>query len=170
MYFQNTILLQNTLLRYFCEEYPLKALNKKFSTLNYEKYNTHLQPHGILETYYLETKTLQKHIIYKNGKLDGLYKTYYFSGKLKEQKTYINGKENGEWKKYYIDGKLKESGDFINGELEGLYESYYENGTIEIRSEYKNNRLNGLYQFWDKNGYQNTKYKYTDGDLVLVYY
>ena len=41
MYFENIQLLQNTLLKYFSDEYPLKLLNKKFSTLNYEKYNTH---------------------------------------------------------------------------------------------------------------------------------
>ncbi len=68
MYFENIQLLQNTLLKYFSDEYPFKLLNKKFSTLNYEKYNTHYQLHGIIETYYIDTKTLQKRVTYKNGK------------------------------------------------------------------------------------------------------
>ncbi len=38
-YFNNTILLQNTLLPYFCNEYPLIFINKQFQKLNYEKYS-----------------------------------------------------------------------------------------------------------------------------------
>jgi hypothetical protein len=41
-YFGNAELLQNTLLSYFCNEEPLKLVNKKFYGLNYEKYNTHI--------------------------------------------------------------------------------------------------------------------------------
>ncbi len=48
MYFENTILLQNTLLSYFCDKYPLKILNKQFNILIYEKYNALLKTHGIL--------------------------------------------------------------------------------------------------------------------------
>jgi hypothetical protein len=57
-YFNNIVLLQNTLLPYFCNEEPLKLVNKQFYRLNYEKYNTHYQPHGILETYCPKTKIL----------------------------------------------------------------------------------------------------------------
>lgn len=60
IYFQNTELLQNTLLPYFCVEEPLKSINKLFSELNYEKYNTHLQPHGIIKTYYMQTMTIKE--------------------------------------------------------------------------------------------------------------
>jgi hypothetical protein len=58
-YFGNVQLLQSTLLPYFCNEQPLKLVNKQFYRLNYEKYNTHYQPHGILEIYYLETQTIK---------------------------------------------------------------------------------------------------------------
>lgn len=71
-YFNNTQLLQNTLLPYFHHPYPLKLLNKKFNTLNYEKYNTNLQPHGILETYNPKTKLILERETYKNGILNGL--------------------------------------------------------------------------------------------------
>ncbi len=64
-YFENIDLLQNTLLPYFKDEYPLKSLNKKFYKLNYEKYNTHLQPHGILEEYYNKNKTIKEKTNYK---------------------------------------------------------------------------------------------------------
>jgi hypothetical protein len=61
-YFGSIQLLQNTLLPYFCDGEPLKSINKKFYKLNYEKYNTHLQPHGVIESYDKETKTIESRI------------------------------------------------------------------------------------------------------------
>lgn len=90
-YLKNTHLLQNTLLPYFCDEYPLVSLNKLFSNLNYERYNTHTQPHGIIETYNLKTKNIEKRENYRNGKLHGLYEEWY-DGQLWERKNYKNGK------------------------------------------------------------------------------
>ena len=76
MYFNNTQLLQSTLLPYFDSPYPLIILNKQFSKLNYEKYNTPLQPHGILETYYIETKTIYTSKTYRNSVLNGISKIW----------------------------------------------------------------------------------------------
>jgi len=71
-YFNSTDLLQNTLLPYFCDEESLKLVNKIFYGLNYEKYNTHLKPHGIVKTYYSDNKKTFDTKTYKNGKLNGL--------------------------------------------------------------------------------------------------
>ncbi len=100
MYFENSSLLENTLLSYFCEEYPLKLLNKKFNSLNYEKYNTYIKLHGIIETYHPKTKILIKEESYKNGKLDGLYQEWYNNCILKSRSNYKNNKLDGlceEW-------------------------------------------------------------------------
>ncbi len=67
-YFQNIQLLENTLLSYFQDPYPLIFINKQFSKLHYEKYNTHLQPHGIYELYFSKIKTIMKRCNFKNGK------------------------------------------------------------------------------------------------------
>lgn len=87
-YFENIPLLQNTLLTYFNTEEDLKILNKQFKNLDYEKYNTHIQPHGILEIYYIKTKTIEERITYKNGKLDGLYEIFYENGELYEKSNW----------------------------------------------------------------------------------
>jgi len=75
-YFKNSQLLQNTLLPYFCDEIPLKSTNKLFYRLNYEKYNTYIQPHGIIETYDIKTKMIRDQRTYKNGKLHGFQQCY----------------------------------------------------------------------------------------------
>ena len=92
MYFENTQVLENTLLPYFYDEYPLISLNKAFSKLNYEKYNTHLQPHGLWESYDFKTKLIVK---YKNGKLNGLSEEWFTNGKLYKNCWYKNSKLNG---------------------------------------------------------------------------
>ncbi len=92
IYFNNTQLLQNTLLSYFDIPLPLVSLNKRFSNLNYEKYNTHIQPHGIIESYHIKTKNIYQKIDYKpssgtrpkgvNGKLNGLFEEWYDDSKV----------------------------------------------------------------------------------------
>ncbi len=180
MYFGNTILLQNTLLPYFCNEYPLISLNKKFSTLNYKKYNTHLQPHGILETYNSKTKLIGIREIYRNGKFttwNGLFEDWYENDKLHYRCNYKNNKRNGLYELWYKSGKIDTRTNYkdnllngsykewsgINsiltrkcsykyGNLEGLSEYWYRNGNIYLRVNYKDGLYDGLYEEWNGDG------------------
>jgi antitoxin component YwqK of YwqJK toxin-antitoxin module len=121
-YFNDTFLLQNTLLQYFCEPDSLKSVNMKFSKLNYEKYLTYIQPHGTKETYFLETKIIKRRINYKNGKKDGLYEEWYPDGKLETRYSYKNEKMDGLYEYWYMDGKLWIKCNYKNGEHKGLYQ------------------------------------------------
>jgi len=145
-YFNNSILLENTLLPYFCEAEPLKFVNKIFSKLNYEKYNIDIQPHGIVETYNSKTKLIEERKTYKNGKLHGLYEYYYENGQLLEKCYYVNEKQEGLYEKWYNNGELKIKYNCKNGILNGLYQSWNFNGTSEFSGIYKNGKFN------DKNG------------------
>lgn len=104
-YFQNKDLLQNILLPYFCYKHPLKLLNKQFSKLDYEKYNTHIQPHGILETYYKDTKSINTQKTYKNSQLNGLYACWYENGNIEIRCNFNNEKKMV----YMNDGMTMES-------------------------------------------------------------
>ena len=125
-YFNNTQLLQNTLLPYFNSPYPLVSLNKKFSKLNYEKYNTHIQPHGTLETYDFVTKTILEKINYKNGIIDGLYEQYHNNGLLFSKINYVNGKTNGVGELWYENGRLYKKFYSKDDKPDGLYEIWHE--------------------------------------------
>jgi len=142
-YFGNSILLQNTLLPYFCDENPLKLINKLFSTLNYEKYNTHIKPHGIFETFYQDRKIVEKRDFWKNGEK-------YISEIWFETPT----------KTIENDSLLLKRFNYKNNKLNGLYEEWYENGQRSKRCNYKNNKLHGLYEFWYLNGQLAEKYLY----------
>jgi len=151
-YFENIPLLQNTLLPYFCEPEPLKSVNKVFFKLNYEKYNTHIQPHGIKITYYPDTKILDIRTTYKNGKIDGLCESWHLSGELFNRCNHKNGKKNGLYEKYYKNGKLAKRFNFKNGELDGLYEEWYHDGRLRDKANYKNGKLDGVREkYYDYN-------------------
>jgi len=137
-YFNNSELLQNTLLHYFCDEILLKPINKKFSELNYEKYNTHIQPHGIFETYY-ENAKIKVRKTFKNGKKNGLCEEWYDSGELWVKCWYKNNKLHGLYKKWHDSGQLWVKCNYKNGNLNGSCEQFYEDGKLKNKTIYINN-------------------------------
>ena len=69
-------------------------------------------------------------------------KEFYPSGKLKlEFSLNTNGKMEGIHKVYYESGKLKSEGNYINGKLEGIVKWYYERGNLWIEANYKSGKL-----------------------------
>jgi len=136
-YFDNKELIENTLLSYFCDENLLKLINKKFYVLNYEKYNTHLQPHGIEEFYYPNNKIKQQMKTYKNGKLHGLEKIWHIDGKLWVQYNYKNGKLHGLCESWDRNGVLRYKENYKNGKKDGLCEIYDEYNKLKRRETYK---------------------------------
>jgi len=164
-YFGNSILLQNTLLPYFCDGTFLKPVNKLLNRLDYEKYNTHLQPHGLFETYYKNTKLIKEQKIYVNGKLSGLFEEWYQNGILKYRINYKNGERNGLSEEWYDDGKLMYKINFKDGNRDGLCEQWYDNGRLWLRKNYKSGVLNGLYEGWNQKGELWLRCNYEDEKL-----
>jgi antitoxin component YwqK of YwqJK toxin-antitoxin module len=144
LYFQNISLLENTLLPYFCDDIILKCINKVFSGLNYEKYNTHLQFHGSLETYYIETKTIEERNTYRNGELE-LYERWHDNGPFHIKCNYKNNKMNGLYIEWHSNSKLYRKTNYKNGERDGLCERWTSNGLLVQRNNYKNGELDNSY-------------------------
>jgi len=129
-YFGNIDLLQNTLLPYFCNDESLKLINKLFSKLNYKKFSTYLQPHGIFEFYHYKTKRLIGKETYKNGELDGLSQCWYDNGQLCQQKYYKNGLENGLSQIWYNNGQLWSEYHTENNIISSVWIVWYCNGQL----------------------------------------
>lgn len=70
----------------------------------------------------------------KNGKVEGVSKTFYDTGSPKSECTFVNGIREGAAKVFYPSGALKEEGIFRQGEKAGIWKSYNEDGD-EISSE-----------------------------------
>ena len=63
----------------------------------------------------------------------GWYKSYYESGKVKEEGNYVDKKTDGKWVWYYESGKVFWERNYVDGKREGKSVGYWENG--EIRDE-----------------------------------
>jgi antitoxin component YwqK of YwqJK toxin-antitoxin module len=163
-YFQNIPLLQNTLLSYFSTQESLGKINKKFYGLDYEKYLTHIQPHGLKITYYDEDKKpIYERETYKNGVKNGLYEKYYRNGQLMEKINYKNDVLDGLFQQWHKNGQLWVKCYYKNGKLNGLLEKWYDNGQLSGKRNYDDNILNGLYEEWYVNGKLSIKCHYKDG-------
>jgi len=164
-YFQNTDLLQNTLLPYFYEDKLLKLINKKFSKLNYEKYNTHPQPHGIINIYYKNSNIIHKKMTYINGKRDGVYDKLRKNGTLLRRCNYKDGIREGLLEFYYENGKLCLKSTYKNGKREGIHKFYYEDGLLWVKSTYKSGKLDGIQEEYTEYGKLYKIKIYKDGVL-----
>jgi antitoxin component YwqK of YwqJK toxin-antitoxin module len=151
-YFNNSILLQNTLLPFFNTSNPLKYINKQFQNFDYKKYNTHIQPDGILETYHSKSKKLLERKRYENGILNGLYELWYENGRLDQRVNFKNGRYDGLYEEWYENGVFNVLGEFKNDKKEGLWKEWYQNGQLSIMYENENGMQNGTETSWHLDG------------------
>jgi antitoxin component YwqK of YwqJK toxin-antitoxin module len=79
-------------------------------------------------------------------------KTYYESGKLKDEYTFKNGKGEGPLEIYYESGALKEEYTNKNGKFEGPCKTYYESGALEEEVTYKKGKREGPFKIYDEGG------------------
>lgn len=84
---------------------------------------------------------------YVGGKLNGVRKVYYKSGKIAEETSYKLGIKNGFYKKYGENGILFEESNYLNGEFEGLAVYKNQDGLIVGKGIYKKGKKSGIWEF-----------------------
>lgn len=89
---------------------------------------------------------------YKDGKLDGLYKSYYENGNLKREENYKDGELDGIAKWYHENGNIGEEKNYKNGKLDGGWKIYYENGNLKREGIVNNGKDIGIVKRYYKNG------------------
>ncbi len=103
---------------------------------------------GLYTSYHLGTD--KPYVIgnYKNGVMEGKWKTYTRQGKLKEIVTFKNNEENGPFAEFYPNGKIKAEGNYINGDNEqGLLLMYTPNGVLYKKMQCENGVCHTI---WEK--------------------
>ena len=65
---------------------------------------------------------------------------------------YKNGKKEGIEKSYYEKGRLAAKIPYKNDEINGIIKLYYENGKIAIKASYQNSMLDGLEEYYSEKG------------------
>ena len=116
---------------------------------------------------------------YKNGKLDGDYRSYDESGKLRETVGYRDGVEEGFSILFYENGKRKSSEKYHQGVLNGLSVDWYENGNIRRQIPYEEGQIHGIVKIYNEMGKleedmnfvrglrNGTYHRYSFGKLIL---
>ena len=94
---------------------------------------------------------------YVNGKLEGVYKTFYPDGKPTIIAWYKNGKLDGKYQRFSIKNKIYEDFTYKNGKRNG-YAIFYNRLTGEKQEEgnYKDNVKVGLWKFYIDGEYANS--------------
>lgn len=84
---------------------------------------------------------------YNNGKLDGIRKVYYPSGKIAEETSYKMGIKNGFYKKYAENGVLFEESNYVNGQFDGLATFRNAQNVIVSKGVFKKGKKSGIWEF-----------------------
>ena len=92
---------------------------------------------------------------YVNGKLDGIRKVYYPSGKIAEESTYKNGIKEGKYKSYAENGIVFEESNFKNGEYEGLAIFRNIDNQIAGQGAFKDGKKVGMWKILEKGKLKN---------------
>ena len=98
--------------------------------------------YSVVEDYMSETP-------YKDGKIEGILKSYY-KGNLYLEIPFKNGVKHGIQKSYYKSGNLREETLYKNDEKEGVEKTYYPNGNLAIEIPYTNDEINGVVKVYYK--------------------
>jgi len=75
-------------------------------------------------------------VTYKNGVRNGLMKTFYQSGKLRQTFWYVNGlrQDSAIW--FWEEGQVFRTTPYINDTMQGVQKQYYRTGKLRARLSY----------------------------------
>jgi antitoxin component YwqK of YwqJK toxin-antitoxin module len=97
-------------------------------------------------------------VTFKNGVRDGLMKSYYESGKLRQTFWYVNGLRQDSARWYYLEGQVFRATPYINDTVDGLQVQYYRTGKVKARLGYKKGFRTPFLEEFAVNGMKVTDY------------
>jgi antitoxin component YwqK of YwqJK toxin-antitoxin module len=100
---------------------------------------------------------------YWNGKQEGITKTFFPNGKLKDSRSYKDNKAFGRHYGYWANGYQKFDFIYVNEKREGLQKQWYESGKPYAFLTFKNDREDGMQKAWRENGKSYINYEAKDG-------
>jgi antitoxin component YwqK of YwqJK toxin-antitoxin module len=100
---------------------------------------------------------------YKEGRQDGIYRTFYPGGKKKESRFFRKGWKEGEHRGWYASGKLAYIYHFTNDEFNGSLKEWTERGILFRDMNYENGYENGHQRIYYYNGKIKSNYVIKNG-------
>lgn len=121
--------------------------------------------HGVYKSYFFDGK-LSTTKTYKLGLLEGAYEDYHYNGKLNVKGTYKGGERAGKWTYFNEDGKIWKDETYVDGELNGVVNIYHSNGKVEREIQYKNDERHGTFKRFSEDGQLAMVLYYNEGELT----
>jgi len=106
-----------------------------------------------------ETSGAYAEINFENGKIDGPYINYDFTGSKESEASYKNGKIEGKQISYFQNGNIQEQTEYKNGLKEGNWITYNKKGEKIREESYRNDKKEGKWLKTLKNPDENTTSK-----------
>lgn len=105
---------------------------------------------GIWNYYHKASKQLMTVENYKNGKLQGVRKTFFPTGEIAEEAMYMNGKKEGIYKVYLENGTVVEEAVFKNDQYDGPAVYRNAGGKIVSKGNFVLNERKGIWEFYEE--------------------
>ncbi len=123
--------------------------------------------------FYYESGEKEKESIYKSGKINGEFKSFFKNGNIKTIDTRVNDIANGVYRKYFENGKLQEEGNLIDNKFDGIIKQYSESGNLLYEFNYFRGLKNGIERHFFSSGKiqieKNFKNNLEDGECKEFY-
>jgi hypothetical protein len=85
---------------------------------------------------YMSGRLLVKEVTFKNGVREGLMKSFYQTGELRQTFWYKNGLREDSAKWYYQEGQVFRSTPYKKDTIDGIQKQYYRNGKLKAKLGY----------------------------------
>jgi antitoxin component YwqK of YwqJK toxin-antitoxin module len=85
---------------------------------------------------YMSGQLIVKEVTFKNGVREGLMKSFYQTGEVRQTFWYINGLREDSAKWYYQEGQVFRSTPYLHDTIDGIQKQFYKNGRIKAKLGY----------------------------------
>lgn len=97
---------------------------------------------------------------------DGIFIAYGAGGFKMIEGLYRDGKQEGEWTTWYENGQRSAVDHYHDGLQNGLHASWYANGAKAIEGGYRDGKREGVWTLWDPSGLTNHRQIYRDDRIA----
>jgi hypothetical protein len=126
---------------------------------------------------YTSGPNLIKEVTFKNGVRQGLMKSFYLGGKVRQTFWYENGLREDSAKWYYETGEVFRSTPYVRDTANGIQKQYYRNGRLKAKIELKKGYRTLFFEEYSHDGklvggypdvVVNTKDEYSNGTYQIT--
>jgi hypothetical protein len=101
---------------------------------------------------YMNGKTLFKEVTFKNGIRNGLMKTFYQTGQVRQTFWYENGLREDSSKWYFQEGQVFRSTPYKKDTIDGIQKQYYRTGRLKAKIGYSKGLRTTYFQEFTSEG------------------